>query len=129
MAGLSALPLLGCAVRPSLPVTLALFALSGVGASYQLAANTAFSLGVVPAARGRAFGLAVSGIQIAQGLGIVLAGAAAVALPPSTVIALTGVAGLAAVGTLALRWPGDVEPAVEPHRVIDLTVLEPVAAR
>ncbi|MDQ6650970.1 MAG: MFS transporter [Actinomycetota bacterium] len=129
MAGLSALPLLACITRPSLPVTLSLFAVAGAGGAYQITANTAFSLGVPPAARARAFGLAVSGIQVAQGLGIGLAGAAAVVLPPSTVIALAGVAGLAAVGALALRWPGDVEPVVEPHRVIDLTVLEPLAVR
>jgi hypothetical protein len=98
--------LLLLAFRLDLAALLAVLAVSGAGASYQLAANAAFVAAVPPERRGQAFGLANGGMQVFQGLWIVLAGAiAAHALAPGTVIAVSGGigAGLAAALALARR--------------------------
>jgi MFS family permease len=91
------------ALRPGLPLTLVVLALSGAGAAYQLAANAAFVAEVPPDRRGQAFGLANGGMQVLQGLWIVAAGAVAVhTLPPGVVIALSGGIGAALAAGLAL---------------------------
>jgi len=94
--------LLLCAPQPGLIAALLIIAVSGAGASYQLAANAAFVAAVPPERRGQAFGLANGGMQVAQGLWIVLAGAAASshAVTPATAIAVSG--GLGAVLAAAL---------------------------
>jgi MFS family permease len=89
----------------------ALWALSGVGSAYQLAANAAFVAAVPPSGRGQAFGLAQSGILAGQGLGILIGGALAQVLGPERVVALAGVAGLTVATMLTLTWThvrGDV---------------------
>jgi Transmembrane secretion effector len=95
--------LLLLALRLDLAALLAVIAISGAGASYQLAANAAFVAAVPPSRRGQAFGLANGGMQVFQGLWIVLAGAiAAHALAPGTVIAISGGVGAALAAALAL---------------------------
>ena len=95
--------LLLLALRLDLAALLAVIAVSGAGASYQLAANAAFVAAVPPSRRGQAFGLANGGMQVFQGLWIVLAGAiAAHALAPGTVIAISGGVGAALAAALAL---------------------------
>ena len=95
--------LLLLAFRLDLAASLAVIAISGAGASYQLAANAAFVAAVPPSRRGQAFGLANGGMQVFQGLWIVLAGAiAAHALAPGTVIAVSGGVGAALAAALAL---------------------------
>jgi hypothetical protein len=95
--------LLLLALRLDLAALLAVIAVSGAGASYQLAANAAFVAAVPPGRRGQAFGLANGGMQVFQGLWIVLAGAiAAHALAPGTVIAISGGVGAALAAALAL---------------------------
>jgi hypothetical protein len=95
--------LLLLAVRLDLAALLAVLAVSGAGASYQLAANAAFVAAVPPERRGQAFGLANGGMQVFQGLWIVLAGAIAVrTLAPGTVIAISGGLGAALATALAL---------------------------
>lgn len=104
MSMLACLPLIGAGAHPPLWCVVALWALSGVGGAYQLAANTAF-VGAVPASgRGQAFGLAQSGILAGQGVGILVGGAAAQVLGPETVVALAGVLGLSAAAILTLGW-------------------------
>ena len=108
--------LLLLAARLGLGASLAVIAVSGAGASYQLAANAAFVAAVPAERRGQAFGLANGGMQVFQGLWIVLAGAiAAHALAPGTVVAISGGIGaaLAVILTLArqreaARAPGEV---------------------
>ena len=92
--------LLLCLIRPGLAGSLAIFALSGACAAYQLAANAAFVATVPAERRGQAFGLASGGMQVSQGLWFVAAGAAALVLTPAVVIAVSG--GLGATGALAL---------------------------
>ncbi|MEU8117895.1 MFS transporter [Spirillospora sp. NPDC049024] len=104
MSMLACLPLIGAGAHPPLWCVVALWALSGVGGAYQLAANAAF-VGAVPASgRGQAFGLAQSGILAGQGVGILIGGAAAQVLGPETVVALAGVLGLSAAAILTLGW-------------------------
>jgi predicted MFS family arabinose efflux permease len=90
--------------RPDLAVSLAIFALSGTFAVYQLAANIAFVDWVPSQHRAQAFGLANMGLVICQGGALVLAGAAAQVIPPATVIAVSGGLGTLAACGLALRW-------------------------
>ena len=100
--------------RPGLAVSLAIFALSGTFAIYQIAANTAFVQWVPDNRRAQAFGLANIGIVVGQGVALILASAAAEVLPPATVIALGGGLGAVTACYLALRWR-DIPPAVGRH--------------
>ncbi|MEO5875785.1 MAG: MFS transporter [Streptosporangiaceae bacterium] len=111
MSMLACAPLIGCGLHPSLPVVVGLWALSGVGSAYQLAANAAFVAAVPPSGRGQAFGLAQSGILAGQGLGILAGGALAQVIGPEVVVALAGAAGLSAATMLTMVWTqvrGDV---------------------
>ena len=88
---------------------------SGLGAAWTIPLNVSFVLSVPPAYRGRAFGVAVSGLYGVQAIGILAAGMAAEGLPPSGVVVLSGGLGLAAVVLPLLaygRTQGHV--AVEP---------------
>jgi predicted MFS family arabinose efflux permease len=96
--------LLLTAFRPDLAVSLAIFALSGTFAVYQLAANIAFVEWVPTKHRAQAFGLANMGLVICQGGALLLAGAAAQVIPPTTVVALSGGLGTVMACCLALRW-------------------------
>ncbi len=104
MSMLSCAPLIGCALEPPFPVTVLLWALSGCGGAYQLAANTAFVAAVPPGGRGQAFGLVQSGILAGQGLGILAGGALAEVIGPQIVVALAGAAGLAAATMVTMSW-------------------------
>jgi hypothetical protein len=88
-------------------LSLVVLAASGMFASYQLAANSAFVAAVPPERRGQAFGLANGGMQVLQGVWIVLAGAVATrttaagsVFTPGMVIAVSG--GIGAVLAVAL---------------------------
>lgn len=104
MAMLSLAPLIGCATEPPLAIVVALWFVCGLGSSYQLAANAAFVQTVPNEGRGQAFGLVTSGMQVFQGIGIILAGAVAEVLDPAAAIALFGAVGLAAASILAVQW-------------------------
>lgn len=109
--------LLLCALQPGLIVALLIIAVSGACASYQLAANAAFVGAVSAERRGQAFGLANGGMQVGQGLWIVLAGAVATsrALTPADVIAISGGLGAVLAAALAMSWrPQSGEPPTRP---------------
>ncbi|HEY0487672.1 MAG TPA: MFS transporter [Mycobacteriales bacterium] len=107
LATVSLLPLL---FDPPLPVVLALYVLSGIGLATAIPLNAMFVRAVAAPYRGRAFGVARSGLEVAQGLAVVAAGAAASRLPVPVVIAVFGgVAGTALVALLAVRWPSVAE--------------------
>lgn len=76
---------------------LALLFLSGLGATWLIPLNVAFVQAAPPAYRGRAFGVAVSGLYGVQGVGALLAGLLAEGVAPSTVLALCGGLGMIAV--------------------------------
>lgn len=104
MAMLSCAPLIGSALEPPLWVVFALWALSGVGGAYQLAANAAFVAAVPASERGQAFGLAQSGVLASQGLAILAAGALAQVIGPEPVVALSGAVGLFLATMLTMNW-------------------------
>ncbi|MBT0773031.1 MFS transporter [Kineosporia sp. J2-2] len=102
LALIGTVPLLVIALRPNLVVSLALFVLCGLGQAFQVVANTQFASHVPAEVRTRAFGIAIAGLYGGQSLAILLAGAAAQWLAPSTVIAGSGLAG--AAGLLLLPY-------------------------
>jgi MFS family permease len=81
----------------SFAVLVGLLFLSGLGASWVIPLNVAFVQAVPTAFRGRAFGVAVSGLYGVQGIGALAAGAAAEGVAPTGVMALCGGLGLLAV--------------------------------
>nr|WP_269809459.1 MFS transporter [Kineosporia rhizophila] len=100
LALVGTLPLLIVALRPGLTISLALFVLCGLGQAFQVVANTQFASHVPAEVRTRAFGIAIAGLYGGQSLAILVAGAAAQWLAPSTVIAGSGLVG--ALGILLL---------------------------
>lgn len=90
--------------RPDLPVSLLVLFVSGLGSSYQLAANAGF-VGATPAGqRSQAFGLAQGGISLGEGIVLITAGAAADRHSPALVIAACGAVGAVLAVVLALSW-------------------------
>ena len=104
LAILSCAPLVVSLLRPPLPLLLLLFVLAGAGGTYQLAAARAFVQAMPNGQRGRAFGVAQSGLLTAQGLGILIAGAAARWISPPAVVAIAGALGVIAAAVLAAEW-------------------------
>lgn len=92
------------AFRPSLDMSLLVLCASGACASYQLAANAAFVQAAPPHARSQAFGLALGGMSLGQGLVMLLAGAAAGRYAPAEVIAVCGCVGALLAAGIAVGW-------------------------
>jgi MFS family permease len=118
-------------LRPGLAASMAIFALSGSFAIYQIAANTEFVQRLPNERRAQAFGLANAGMMMGQGAAFALAGAAAEVVPASAVMAIGGGLGALAACGLALRWRR-MSPAVGRHsarhlgRQVSLTRQAPV---
>jgi len=104
MAMLSCAPLIVSAAHPPLGAVLVLWMLSGIGGAFQITAAAAFLQSLPGSGRARAFGLAQSGLLASQGLGILIGGAAAQAIGPQLVVALSGLLGLTSATLLTLRW-------------------------
>jgi predicted MFS family arabinose efflux permease len=104
LAMLSFVPLAASLLRPPLPLLLVLLIVAGAGGAYQLAAARAFVAALPNGQRGRAFSVAQSGLLAAQGLGILMAGAAARWISPPAVVAIAGVLGVVAAAVLATEW-------------------------
>jgi MFS family permease len=104
MAVLGAVPMVPVLLHPGLVLLLGLLVLVGVCASFQLAARTAFAAAVPAEVRGRAYGIAFTGMYTVQGVAILVAGAVAQILSPDTVVAgaaLVGAACLLCLGRAA----------------------------
>ncbi|MFD9964844.1 MFS transporter [Amycolatopsis sp. NPDC058986] len=104
LATCACLPLLACAFRPGLVVTVSLWALSGVASAYHLPTSAEFTLSVPDHQRAQAFGLAVTAMTTSQGGGIALAGLAATWANASTVVAVSGALGVLAAGVAGRAW-------------------------
>lgn len=102
LAAGACVPLVVCFINPHIVVVVLLFVASGAGSSYHMIASTSFVLAVPDERRGQAFGLAVTALRVAQGLGVMLAGLAAEFVAPNQVVGLAGVLGVLAV--LAVGW-------------------------
>jgi MFS family permease len=106
-------PLVLTLTAPSLTVTVALWALSGMCGSYMVLAQTSLTELVPDGMRGRAIGFAAAGLQTAQGLGMALAGLLASALTPSIAIAACGAVGAAAGLAIGLHARIGRDPATD----------------
>ena len=89
------LPLLACALRPGLALSLLLFAIGGVLAvGYQLEVGVELVRLVPDDQRGRVLGIYIAGHTTTQGLGVLAAGAVAAVIGPSATIAVAGLLGM-----------------------------------
>ena len=88
--------------HPPLPIALAILTVSGSFDCYQLAANASFVTAVPAQYRSGAFGVAQAGMSLGQGTAMILAGAAAQAHPPSSVIAAGGALGVLCGAAIAV---------------------------
>ncbi|WP_430478226.1 MFS transporter [Streptomyces sp. P11-1] len=95
VAAVGLLPLVVYAVRPGLPLALAVLALAGMGASYVIGLDQWFVDAVPPELRGRAMTLLTAGLMTIQGAGMALAGLAAEFFPVHHVVAGSGIIGTA----------------------------------
>ena len=93
--------------QPGLPEALLILFASGLGGSYQIAANAAFVSAAPREQRSQAFGLAQGGMSLGQGTVMILAGAAADHYSPAWVIAVSGTIGAAVALAIAVSWAGN----------------------
>jgi MFS family permease len=107
------LVLAACLARPDLILLLVIVTVSGLLAAYQIAANAAFVLASPDDRRGQAYAIANGGMNLGQGLLYVLAGAAASAATPATVVAGSGLIGAALALWLVFSWRR--EPSIAPE--------------
>lgn len=111
LAIVTGLPLLATAVAPRLPLTLLLWAGSGALSSYMVLAQVALTRAVPDDLRARTTGVAAAGLQTAQGLGVLLAGALAEVMSPAVSIALCAAAGSACAIVIRVACrPGATRP-------------------
>ena len=101
-------PLVATVAGPPLALTVVLWTLSGVLATYLVLAQVSFTQRVPDAVRGRAIGFASAGLQTAQGAGVLLAGGLAEMVSPSMAIAICAAAG--SVGALVVGAAFRVPP-------------------
>jgi MFS family permease len=101
----------GCAVlvlvwlHPPLWLVLCLLCAAGVGSTFSTLLNPLFGRAVPAAYRGRAFGIAVAGVSATQGLAQIVAGVIAAHHSATSVIGVSGAAGVVAVLAVAAVWP------------------------
>jgi MFS family permease len=87
--------LIFCVLEPGLWPTVALWALSGLSAAYLVTAQATFVQDIPDAQRGQAIGLARTALIVSQGIGVLVAGAAADHWQPPLVVAAAGICGVA----------------------------------
>jgi hypothetical protein len=104
MALLSLLALAPVGLDPGLGPLLGLLTLAGFAGAFQLGLNAAFVQAVPVAFRARAFGVAVAGLQVVQGLAIALCGALADRFDPPMVVGACGLVGALAALPAILCW-------------------------
>jgi MFS family permease len=105
LAAGAGLPLVLCALRPGIPLTLVLWGVSGMlSTAYLLQTQASFVRATPDAGRGRAVGVAASGIIAAQGAAVLVGGLLADVWDPATAVAVAG--GIGAVLSLggAVAW-------------------------
>jgi MFS family permease len=136
LALLTAAPLAIALLHPGTAVLALTWTVAGLGAALHVPAIATFVTHTPQQLRGRAFGLAESGLQAVQGLALLVAGALATVWSPRVVVGVAGVAGVLSVLVMSARWPrqvvalatpsgsrDDARPVVGPS--VDIT--EPVA--
>lgn len=104
LAALAGVPLVLSALAPSLPLVVALWTLSGVLSSHTVLAGALFIRAVPDSHRGQTVGLVSAGLQTAQGLGVLAAGALASLLSPAAAVAVSGAAGTVCAVFVGAAW-------------------------
>jgi MFS family permease len=105
MAVAAGVPLALCVLRPGVPLTLLLWAVSGMlSTAYLLQTQASFVRATPDGGRGRAIGVAASGIIAAQGAAVLLGGLLADATDPATAVAAAGVLGAVLSAGGAVAW-------------------------
>jgi MFS family permease len=105
MAVAAGLPLALCILRPGVPLTLLLWAVSGMlSTAYLLQTQASFVRATPDGSRGRAIGVAASGIIAAQGAAVLLGGLLADASDPATAVAVAGALGAVLSAGGAVAW-------------------------
>lgn len=97
LALIAAGPLLLTPLTHSLAWVFAVWAISGIGGALSLVANAGFMLGVTPAIRGRAFGVAVTTLMAVEGSSLLATGAVAELVAARAVVAVAAIAPLSCV--------------------------------
>ena len=101
----SGLPLVLCLFEPGIPLTVVLWAVSGMLATaYLLQTQASFVRATPDLGRGRAIGVAASGIVAAQGAAVLVGGLLADAWSPTTAIAVAGAVGALLSLAGAVAW-------------------------
>jgi len=101
LAMAAGVPLLFCALRPDLPVTMLLWGVSGVCSAYQVQIIVEYVTAVPNQHRGQAIGVASAGLLAAQGVGLLAGGALAQAWTVSAAVATAGAVGILLSALLA----------------------------
>ena len=96
--------LIGFALRPGLPLALALLAASGAVGAYQITVLATLNTWVPNEIRGGAIGVARTGLRVAQGVGVALGGVLAHQIGPQPTIAWAGVLGVLIAVPAAVAW-------------------------
>jgi predicted MFS family arabinose efflux permease len=97
--------LIGFAARPSLVGTLLLLALAGALGAYQITIGASFTSWVPNSVRGSAYGVARTGLRVAQGIGVAAGGALAEVLGSARgAIVVAGSLGVALAVPAAVAW-------------------------
>lgn len=104
LAVAACVPLVFCAFKPGLAVTVLLWGLSGLASAYHLPASASFVQAVPDHQRGQAFGVASTALKTSQGLGILLAGLLAEWFTPSIALAAMGAAGALVAVAASAAW-------------------------
>jgi hypothetical protein len=111
LAVATGVPLVVSALAPALPAALLLWSLTGLLTCYITIAQVTYVRRVPDERRGRAAGVASAGLQTAQGVGVLVAGALAELVAPSTAIGLCAAAGVLLAVLLAAALPRGARPA------------------
>ncbi len=131
---LAGVPLALCVFTPALPISLLLWMLGGLFFCYQVQVFTEFVRAVPDDQRGQAVGIASSGLQVAQGIGVLLGGWIAGAYGVGWAVGGAGVVGILLAAVLGLMWsrardevPGEpAEPAEGPTGAGPVELAEPI---
>jgi MFS family permease len=105
LAAGAGVPLVFCLFRPPVPLTLLLWAVSGMlSTAYLLQTQASFVRATPAVGRGRAIGVAASGIIAAQGAAVLIGGVLADRWDPATAIAVAGAVGALLSSGVAVAW-------------------------
>ncbi len=99
------MPLLLTGLQPDVPLTMLLWSLSGLlSAAYLLQAQASFVRATPGGIRGRAIGVAASGIVASQGVAVLAGGVLADVWDPATAVVVIAALGIALTAAGAVAW-------------------------